>query len=261
MGTPREDLADKLREARTASGIGSQAALAKRLTVSRSLITKAETATHAVPSEPLIIAWAGITGVPAEPLIALARRARSGTPEWFMPYLFAEAEASMLRYWHPLLVPGVFQTESYARAVLGVEKHARERLDELVAARMERQAVIGQAHVTAIIDQQVLDRMIGSAVIMAEQCDYLGKLADHPDIALHVIPHGVNMGLWGGFDLATDGSTTTICLSALEDIPSTAPDLLGKAMLAFEQLLGAALPCAESLALIRTAEERWKAQI
>jgi hypothetical protein len=50
-------------------------------------------------------------------------------------------------------------------------------------------------------------------------------------------------------------------LSALEDMTSTAGDLVAKAMLAFERILGAAMPRAESHALIRTAEEQWKTQI
>ncbi len=69
------------------------------------------------------------------------------------------------------------------------------------------------------------------------------------------------MGLWGACDLATMDSTTTVCLTTLEDITSAAPNLVAKALRVYEQLLGAAMPRAESLDLIRTAEERWKAQI
>jgi hypothetical protein len=76
-----------------------------------------------------------------------------------------------------------------------------------------------------------------------------------------MIPEGTNMGLWGAFDLATKDGTTTVCLTTLEDITSAAPGMVDKALRAYEQLLGAAMPRAESLDLIRTAEERWKAQI
>jgi hypothetical protein len=69
------------------------------------------------------------------------------------------------------------------------------------------------------------------------------------------------MGTWGAFDIATQDHTTTVCLTALEDVTSTTTDLTIKAMRAFERMLGAAIPCPESLDLIRTAEERWKAQI
>jgi transcriptional regulator with XRE-family HTH domain len=85
MGTPREDLADKLKEARVNAGFGSQGALARKLNVSRSLITKAEIATHPVPSEPLIIAWASITGVPVEPLLELPSGPNRASPSGSCP--------------------------------------------------------------------------------------------------------------------------------------------------------------------------------
>ena len=261
MGTPREDLAGKLREARIAAGYGSQGALAKRLTVSRSLITKAENATQHIPSVDLVSAWAGVTGAPLDELLELVKRARSGIPDWFMPYESAEAQADTLRCWTPLQVPGLLQTESYAREILSVEPYTPERLGELVAARMERKKVIGQAQLTAIIDSVVLDRQVGSPKIMAEQCGYLATMGERPDVAIHVVPPGANVGLWGSFYVATRDGLTTVLLGALRDVTSTATDLVTAAAQAYERILGSALPRAESLALIRTAEERWKAQI
>jgi transcriptional regulator with XRE-family HTH domain len=69
MATPREQLADLLRQARLDAGYGSHGALARKLNVSRPVITKAENATHPVPSDALLAAWAGVTGGPLEPLI------------------------------------------------------------------------------------------------------------------------------------------------------------------------------------------------
>jgi hypothetical protein len=148
------------------------------------------------------------------------------------------------------------------RAVLSVEPYTAERPNELVAARLERQVVIGRAYLLVIIDQHVLHRLIGSAPVMAEQCVHLASMAERPDIALHVIPEGTNMGLWGAFDIAARDSAVTVRLSALEDMTSTAPDLVGKVTVAFERMLGAALPRIESHELIlKVAEEQWKARI
>ncbi len=70
------------------------------------------------------------------------------------------------------------------------------------------------------------------------------------------------MGLWGAFDIAARDSAVTVRLSALEDMTSTAPDLIGKVTVAFERMLGAALPRIESHELIlKVAEEQWKARI
>jgi transcriptional regulator with XRE-family HTH domain len=260
MTTPRERLATVLRQSRIDAGYGSHGALARKLNVSRPVVTRAENPLHPVPSDAVLAAWAGATGAGLDVLIDLVQRAKSGTPDWFMPYRQAEAEASILRCWSPVLVPGLLQTESYMRAVLSVEPYTAEQVDELVSARLERQAVIGRAYLTAIIDQHVLHRLIGSAPVMAEQCVHLVAMAERPDVALHVIPDGTNVGLWGAFDIAARDSTVTVRLETVEDMTSTAPDLVGKVTVAFERILGAAMPRAESKALVRATEEQWKAQ-
>jgi hypothetical protein len=256
--TPREQLAETLRQARLDAGYVSHGALAKRLSVSRPVVTRAENAAHPCPSDAVLAAWAGATGAGLDILTDLAHRAKSGTPDWFMPYLTAEARASTLRCWGPLLVPGVIQSESYARAVLSVEPYTRERLAELVAARMERQQVLDRAYLTAIIDHQVLQRRIGSSAVMAEQCGYLADVAERANISVHVVPEGANVGLWGAFDVASRDGMTTVNLTTLRDVSSTATDLTDDALQAWERILGAALPLAESLDFVRTMEEQWK---
>ena len=54
----------------------------------------AENPAQPVPSEALLAACAGVTGAPLGPLTDLAHRAKSGTPDWFMPYLAAESAAT-----------------------------------------------------------------------------------------------------------------------------------------------------------------------
>ena len=260
MPTPREQLSNILKQARTEAGFDSQGALAKRLNVSRPVISKAENPAQPVPSDALLAAWAGMTGAPLDPLMDLSHRAKSGTPEWFMPYLAAEAAASMLRYWAPLLLPGVLQTEAYARAVLSVERYAPGKLAELVDSRMERQQVLGKARVTAIIDHHVLQRCIGSAAIMAEQCAHLITVTERADVALHVVPEGVNVGLWGAFAIASRDGMATVNLHTLRDVSGTATDLVDEALQAYELILGAALPRTDSLDFVRERESQWKTQ-
>jgi transcriptional regulator with XRE-family HTH domain len=150
MATAREQLADMLRQARLDAGYGSHGALARKLNVSRPVITKAENAAHPAPSDALLAAWAGVTGAPLDTLIELAQRAKSGTPDWFMPYRQAESEADTLRCWSPVQVPGLLQTEPYARATLAVELYTAERLAELVTRPRTRTGQPGgAAEVTA----------------------------------------------------------------------------------------------------------------
>jgi transcriptional regulator with XRE-family HTH domain len=256
--TPREQLATILKQSRVDAGFASHGALAKQLNVSRPVISKAENPVHPVPSDALLAAWAGATGVPLDTLTDLAQRTKSGTPEWFMPYLSAESQADMLRSWSPLLVPGPLQSEPYARAVLSVESYTPGRLAELTAARMERQQVLDRAYLTTIIDAHVLQRCIGSPAIMAEQCARLLTVAERPNIALHVVPEGTNVGLWGAFDIAARDGMSTVRFETLEDVTGTSPETVNKAMRAFERILGAALPRADSLDFAREMESRWK---
>lgn len=261
MTSPREQLANLLKQARIDAGYQSHLALAKKLHMSRSLVAKAESPTQPLPSDPTLAAWHAVAGVDLHECRELVKRAKSGHAEWFMPFRAQEAKAEALWYWSPMHIPGPFQTESYARTVLSVEEYTYEELEDLLKGRMERKDVLGRAYITAVIDEHnVLRRLIGSPTIMAEQCAYLADLAARPRIAVHVIPEGVNMGLWGGFGLAMGDGMTTVVLNALEDVTTTAVRQVGKARRAFERLLGAALPCAESLEFVQAMEAQWKAQ-
>lgn len=262
MPTPREQLAAILRQSRLDAGFESHGSLAKRLNVSRPVVSKAENPAQPVPSDALLATWAGATGVPLDQLTGLAQRAKSGTPDWFVPYRQAESEATMLRSWAPLIVPGLLQTESYARAVLSVEPYTPERLAELLAARMERQQVLGRAYFTAIIDASVLSRCIGDPAVMAEQCSHLAAVAERPNIALHVVEVGTNTGSWGALDIASrDGIVTVNLSTATDDVTTAATGQVDRAMQAYERILGYALPTPASLDFMRQQEGQWKSRI
>jgi transcriptional regulator with XRE-family HTH domain len=135
--TPREELADLLQRARVEAGYGSQGALAKRLNVSRPVISKAESASQPPPSEAILAAWAGATGAPLDRLNELAERARSGVPDWFVPWLAPESNATLLRYWSPFIVPGIAQTKAYMHALFEDEGHLLDHADEMASARLQ----------------------------------------------------------------------------------------------------------------------------
>jgi transcriptional regulator with XRE-family HTH domain len=259
--TPREQLADTLKQARVAAGYATHGALAKKLNVSRPVITRAENPSHPVPSDAVLAAWAGATGAPLDALTDLAARSKSGTPDWFMPYRVAESAADTLRSWAVTVLPGLLQCEAYVRALLAVEPYPPERLDELVAARLERQEVLKHAYLTAILDYSVLQRPVGSAAVMAEQCGHLLYLATRPNIRLHVLPEGVNLATWGAFDLAAKDGMVTCCLTTLQDVTSTSAELVGAVLQAYERLLGSAMAPTDSLDFVRGMEDQWKQRI
>jgi transcriptional regulator with XRE-family HTH domain len=262
MQAPREQLAAALKKARLEAGYSTHGALAKHLLMARSTITKAESPTQPIPGEALLIAWADATGTPVEEFTTLIQRAKSGTPDWFMPYKQAEQEATSLRLWGPANVPGLLQTSGYARSQLSVQRHTVEQLDALVDARLQRQEVLGRAMVTAVLDYRALANSIGTAEVMAEQCAHLVALVESARIGLHVVPEGMNVHLGGGFAVATRGSSVTVSVTtATRDIASTAPDMIEETLRAFDLVLGMSLPPVPSIGLVREYEDRWKGKV
>lgn len=261
MATPRELLAAALRQSRTDAGYASHQSLARRLHVSRPVVSKAENPGQPVPSDPLLVSWAEATGGDLQKFEDFARRAKSGTPDWFVPYLAAEAQATMHRCWSPMIVPGLLQTRAYAYDMCSVEPYAPDQLDELVNTRMERQHVLERARFVGVLDYSVPQRMIGSPQVMAEQCAHLVEVAGRPTVSLHVVPENTNTGVWSELDIATRDSVSTVCMVTLRDVTSTATDLVDDAMAVFERILGCAMPRVESLEFLRTQEEQWKTRI
>ena len=117
--SPPKFLGDELRRARVAAGYSSQEALAAKLGFDRSVVGKAESGER-VPSPEVLAAWCDLCHLDGEHFGRLAELARSAdgpVPSWFENWLEAEQEAVTLRLWSPILVPGLLQTEDYARGV------------------------------------------------------------------------------------------------------------------------------------------------
>jgi transcriptional regulator with XRE-family HTH domain len=116
-----------------------------------------------------------------------------------------ESAARIIRQFQLQVVPGLLQTEAYARALL--ERFAPgEHLDQAVALRMERQQhVLGDdpADLDVIIDESVLMRPGGGPQAMRKQIEYLIDMAGEPHISIAVLPlaTGVHIGLAGSFTL------------------------------------------------------------
>lgn len=260
MGTPREQLASLLKQARLDAGFMTHGKLASAMSLSRSVVVKAESPNGPTPTDETLAAWSKATGCDLPRLLELALRCKSGAPaEWFMPYLSAEAEATYLRFWGPFVIPGLLQTEGYARALLSVEPWTPEQLAELVRIRMERQKVIGKARIIAVIEHGVLLRCIGSPAIMAEQCAHVVELAESQKIRLHIVPEGANIGLGGAHAIVTKNTSSLVSLTTtIRDITSTAPDVVEGTLGVFDAVLGMALAPVPSLEYIKERQAVWK---
>jgi hypothetical protein len=114
-------------------------------------------------------------------------------PSWFQSYLGLEASAALIRTYEIQFVPGLLQTEDYARAVvlLGHGHATAEENDRRVALRMRRQEILQRpdpAHLWAVMDEAVLRRPIGSPAVMRAQFELLLEATSLPNVQLQVVP-------------------------------------------------------------------------
>ena len=135
-----------------------------------------------------------------EALMTLARLSRERT--WWTDYrdilrpgnfIGLEAEASAMRCWEPIVLPGLLQTEAYIRALMrtGRSTDSPQSIERRVALRMTRQGRLtadNPLRLDAIIDESVVRRMIGGPDVMQEQLRRLIDMAQLPNVTVLVLP-------------------------------------------------------------------------
>ncbi|MFE2638972.1 helix-turn-helix domain-containing protein [Streptomyces scopuliridis] len=190
----------ELKRIRTAADV-SQDEAAVRAHTTQSMISKVESAKR-VPSEDLAcdldtaFATDGHFGRLYPLVITYAY------PSWFLPFVELEREATAMRVFESQIIPGLLQTEDYARAMLSAVRP--DNLDDLVAARMTRQAVFERdmpPRIWFIMDENTLRRPIGGASVMRQQLERLLEHGQDPRSVIQVVPSTVaaHAGLAGPF--------------------------------------------------------------
>ena len=128
-------------------------------------------------------------------------------PAWLEPYVGLEAAASVIRTYEVQFVPGLLQTEEYARSLIrrgsAVSEEDVSRRAEL---RVSRQEILGGPNppqLWAVIDEGALRRPVGSREIVREQLRYLIEAADHPAVTLQILPFsaGAHSAMGGPFTI------------------------------------------------------------
>ncbi|GAA1568271.1 helix-turn-helix transcriptional regulator [Kribbella sancticallisti] len=114
-------------------------------------------------------------------------------PSWFSNYVGLEVAAKLIRTYEVLFVPGLLQTEDYARAVvqLGKTYLPADEVDQRVALRVTRQQILTRPNpvrLWVVIDEAVLHRPVGGRETMREQIEYLMAVDKQPNITLQVMP-------------------------------------------------------------------------
>ena len=279
----RRRLAAELREIRESKGKSGDA-VAAALNWSPSKISRYERArTGLQPREvERLLDYYEITGARRTLLLALAKdAAQKGWWEEFADELSAdyqqfiglEHEASSIAIWHVDVVPGLLQTQAYARHIISsynrVDPRAPRMVERMVKVRMRRQQVLNrepELQLSVVLDESVLKRLIGDELVMYEQLQRLVREADRPNLTLQVLPLDAQHTVFGeSFVIFSFGSDEE---AMLQDVVSTEHlshdySVEGERdtylhRIAFQMLAGTSLDPAASRALIlQTAEAYW----
>lgn len=192
----RLQLGRELRQLREAAGLSRDVAAAE-LECGVSKISKIETgkATLRAAEVRALLDRYGVTD--REGVLRLARDARRRSthrvPDWAKTFVGMEADAAEIRTYQTELVPGLLQTEEYARVVTQAAEPTRDprEVERLVAARIERQQRLyseGAPLIWAILNEAVIRRQVGDTETIGRQLEHLIVLGADPNITIQVLP-------------------------------------------------------------------------
>jgi transcriptional regulator with XRE-family HTH domain len=199
----RRRLALELRRLREAAGLTCEE-VADHLECSASKISRVETGRVSVSPRD-VRDMLELYGVPAEQRESLVQLARDSRQKgwWhaysdaimpqFATYLGLESAASEIRIYEVNLIPGLLQTEDYARAVIraGAMNSPSEDVERRVALRMARQPALTRDNppkIWSVLDEAALRRRVGGTELMRLQLEHLLAQAALPNVAVQVIP-------------------------------------------------------------------------
>jgi transcriptional regulator with XRE-family HTH domain len=214
--TSLEAFASQLRSWRLRMG-WTQVAMGRELGYSSSLVSGVETMDKA-PTADFATRCDEVLGTPGtfETLQGLV--AREAYPAFFAPVIPFEREAVRIHGWELGAVPGLLQTEGYARALIrsGRPRDSIDTIDRLVAARMERQEIVTGENAPLlwyVLDEGVLRHVVGGPEVMGEQLDRLLAATSTPGIVVQVLPFAAdnNAGADGPIALYEFSESPSVC--------------------------------------------------
>ncbi|WP_078849657.1 helix-turn-helix domain-containing protein [Streptomyces sp. NRRL F-5126] len=152
---------------------------------------------------------------------------RTPYPDWARKFMAYEARACAMHKYMAHSVPGLLQTESYARELLrlGLPWCMSEEIDEAVAARMERQALLQSERpplLWVVLDEAVIRRPVGGNVVMRDQLTRLMKAAMTPRVEVQILPFAA------GAHSAMGGSLTVLSFESGPDVAYLEADHSGE---------------------------------
>ncbi|MGW4088143.1 helix-turn-helix domain-containing protein [Streptomyces sp. NPDC004822] len=253
----------RVRRLRTAAGL-TQAELGERTHVVSTRITQIERASGAKPT--LELARALDTALGADDLLVelWPYVYREAFPDWSRKFMELSERAVAVHEYAAHVVPGLLQTEDYARAVLSVGRTlgGKEQLEERVSLRMGRQERLRaprRPELWVILDEAVLRRPVGGRDVMRAQLAWLLDTATERQITVQVLPfdQGEHDALGGSLTLLTlpDGTEAAYTEGAHYGQLIEEPGEVTRFALTYDRLRAAALPPLMSLDMIRSVRE------
>lgn len=269
MGTMRQRrLGRELRDLRESANVTHAGAI-DQLGWSRAKLDRIESGTT-TPKESDLLAALDLYGASSDQrarLIQLRQEARQRG--WWTTYgdvfsgsyVALEHDASRIRDWQPQLIPGLLQTEDYARAVITAARpgDTPDSIERRVQARMARRTLLGRHDAPAlhaIIDESALRRQVGNKDILRRQLTQLWDFARRPNITVQVLPltAGAHPGVEGAFIILsyTEQFIPDVPYSEgpFGDVYPESATEVARINLAWERLAATALPAEASTDII-----------
>ncbi|MER6347624.1 helix-turn-helix domain-containing protein [Streptomyces sp. NPDC001595] len=230
--SPRALLGAELRHVREKAGL-SQEELGQRLFVSGSFIGQLEAGTRRMQPEYARM-LDDVLGTEDFFQRNCAAVAKSKYPEHFAEAAEAEASATEIREYAPLLIPGLLQTPAYTRAVCRAYQPTapQEVIEELVAARMERIRILDdptEPLLWTVLDEAALRRVTGGPTVMMDNLRHITALMHRSRVIVQVLPFdaGAHSAMQGAIKLMDFEKAPPLVYfegvgtGRLEDDPST----------------------------------------
>ncbi|MFB0615882.1 helix-turn-helix domain-containing protein [Streptomyces sp. AGS-58] len=213
-------LGKRLQELREAAGLSREEA-ARVLRVASATVRRMEMAEVAlkIPYVQVLLSTYGVSGEETDAFVRLAEEANQPgwwqrfhdvLPDWFSLYVSLEGAARIIRSYEPHFVPGLLQTEAYARAVLEagtIGQTSPQTIERHVSLRMERQRLLERddpPHLWVIMDETVLRRPVSARPqVMRDQLDRLLEYGERDRVTLQIAEFaaGPHPGTYAPFTL------------------------------------------------------------
>ncbi|MFI6445135.1 Scr1 family TA system antitoxin-like transcriptional regulator [Kitasatospora sp. NPDC050543] len=257
----------ELRHERELVGL-SQAQLAKQLHCDRTLVTHVENGSR-VPQDDFVRRCDEVLNA-AGRLFRMWEKvdwyAEVEHPDWFKRFAAMESRAVALRKFQVQMIPGLLQTENYARALFGRRVSESTDIEELVAARLSRQSRFLAADgplLVVVLDESAIRRPVGGLSVMREQLAYLLEVAERSNVILQVAPFDLDAPTMPDTSLTLvtlpDGEQWIYSESLERGHFNNDPSVIAQHARAYDVLRADVLSVRESAALITGEMERCNA--